>query len=70
MDVKVFHAGTKAFDNGEIVTNGGHVWLRDGTGDDILDAPNYSLNGLALQLMVCNIAVISVGAIQSSANNQ
>ena len=43
MDVKVFHAGTKAFDNGEIITNGGRVLCVTALGDDILDAQTKAL---------------------------
>jgi phosphoribosylamine--glycine ligase len=43
MDVKVFHAGTKAFDNGEIITNGGRVVCVTALGDDILDAQTKAL---------------------------
>ena len=43
MAVKVFHAGTKAFDNGEIITNGGRVVCVTALGDDILDAQTKAL---------------------------
>ncbi|MFO1365455.1 MAG: phosphoribosylglycinamide synthetase C domain-containing protein [Moraxella sp.] len=39
----IFHAGTEAFDNGEIVTNGGRVVCVTALGDDILDAQTTAL---------------------------
>ena len=43
IDVKVFHAGTKANERGEIATNGGRVVCVTALGDDILDAQTKAL---------------------------
>ena len=43
IDVKVFHAGTKANERGEIATHGGRVVCVTALGDDILDAQTKAL---------------------------
>lgn len=42
-DIKVFHAGTKNGENGEILTNGGRVLCVTALGDNILDAQTKAL---------------------------
>ncbi|MFW2178106.1 MULTISPECIES: phosphoribosylamine--glycine ligase [unclassified Moraxella] len=43
-DVKVFHAGTKTGENGEILTNGGRVLCVTALGDDVQDAQVKALS--------------------------